>query len=95
MWGHYIGELLAQTSDTDEGRAFVLDRVCTPEMLGSSLVDPARRFFEELDGATLAQYLVGGVLKAHLHSRAAQSLTWSWGPRCTTCSLERDPVAGT
>ncbi len=76
VWVHYFGELLAQTLDIAEGRSFVLDRVCTPEMLGPSLVDPTRRFFEGLDGATLAQYLVGGVLKADLHPRGAQSLTW-------------------
>src|SRR5579859_7991930 len=31
---HYFGQLLSETLDLPEGRAFVLDRVCTPEMLG-------------------------------------------------------------
>ena len=31
---HYFGQLLAETLELPEGRAFVLDRICTPEMLG-------------------------------------------------------------
>src|SRR5271166_132750 len=36
----YYGALLAETLDLPAGRAFVLDRVCTPDILGPSLVDP-------------------------------------------------------
>jgi arginine deiminase len=73
---HYFGQLLAETLDTQEGRGFVLDRVCTPEMLGPALVDPVRRLFEDLDGAQLAGYLVGGVLKADLGPLRVRSLKW-------------------
>jgi arginine deiminase len=73
---HYFGQLLAETLELPEGRAFVLDRVCTPENLGPSLVDPVRRLFEDLDGTTLAQFLVGGVLKADLHPLRTHSLKW-------------------
>jgi arginine deiminase len=59
-----------------EGRAFVLDRVCTPELLGPELVDPVRRLADDADGANLANYLVGGVLKADLRPLAAKSLKW-------------------
>ena len=38
-------ELLAQTLEQPEGRAFVLDRVCTPEILGPMLVSPLRKLF--------------------------------------------------
>src|SRR5262249_13967044 len=31
---HYFGQLLAETLDIPEGRAFVLDRSCIPELLG-------------------------------------------------------------
>ena len=31
---HYYGELLAETLEMPKGRAFVLDRLCTPEMVG-------------------------------------------------------------
>lgn len=73
---HYFGQLLAETLEVPEGRAFVLDRVCTPEILGPPLVDPLRHLFEDLDGRALAEHLVGGVLKADLHSLRARSLRW-------------------
>jgi len=31
---HYYGQLLAETLELPEGRDFVLDRLCTPEILG-------------------------------------------------------------
>jgi arginine deiminase len=73
---HLYGQLLAETLDLPDGRAFVLDRVCTPEILGPSLVGPARRLFDDLDGQELAQYLVGGVLKADLQPLRTRSLKW-------------------
>jgi arginine deiminase len=73
---HYYGQLLAETLEVPEGRAFVLDRLCTPEILGPSLAGPVRRLFEDLDGAKLAESLVGGVLKADLHPHRTHSLKW-------------------
>jgi arginine deiminase len=74
---HYFGQLLAETLELPEGRAFVLDRVCTPEILGPGLVDPVRKLAEDLDGPTLAEHLVGGVVKADLHPlQVTGSLTW-------------------
>ena len=73
---HYYGQLLAETLDLPEGRSFVLDRLCTPEILGPSLVGPVRGLFEDLDGKTLAEFLVGGVLKADLHPVRPHSLKW-------------------
>ncbi|MGA3147501.1 MAG: arginine deiminase [Acidimicrobiales bacterium] len=73
---HLYGRLLAETLELPEGRAFVLDRVCTPENLGPSLVGPVRRLFDGLDGVELAEYLVGGVLKADLQPLRAHSLKW-------------------
>ncbi len=74
---HYYGRLLAETLDVPAGRAFVLDRLCTPEMLGPSLVDPVRRLFEDQDAKTLAELLIGGILKADLHPLHAHSLKWN------------------
>jgi arginine deiminase len=54
----------------------VLDRLCTPEILGPTFVDPLRELFEDLDGPRLAEYLVGGVLKADLRPLRAKSLKW-------------------
>jgi len=73
---HYYGQLLAETLNLADGRAYVLDRVCTPETLGPNLVDPVRKLFDDLDGNDLGQYLVGGVLKADLHPGKLQSLKW-------------------
>ena len=73
---HYYGQLLAETLENEEGRSFVLDRVCTSENLGPSLVGPVRELFEDLQGEQLAEYLVGGVLKADLHPTGAHSLKW-------------------
>jgi arginine deiminase len=73
---HYFGRLLGETLDLAQGRAFVLDRVCTPELLGPNLVAPVRRLFDDLDGQALAQFLVGGVLKADLHPGRVHSLRW-------------------
>jgi hypothetical protein len=71
---HYFGQLLAETLDVPEGRAFVLDRVCAPEMVGPALVQPLRELAEHLDRAQLAEYPVGGILKADLSPFAGQEL---------------------
>jgi arginine deiminase len=73
---HYFGQLLAETLQLPEGRAFILDRVCTPQLLGPSLVGPVRSMFDDLDAPELAELLVGGVLKADLHSARSDGLTW-------------------
>ncbi len=73
---HYFGQLLGETLDQPQGRAFVLDRVCTSRTLGPNLAEPVRRLFDDLDGPTLAEFLVGGVLKADLHQARPHSLTW-------------------
>ena len=73
---HYFAELLAETLELPEGRAFVLDRLCTPEMLGPTLVGPLRELFEGLDGQRLAEFLIGGVLRADLRPLRAKSLKW-------------------
>ena len=73
----YFAELLAEVLELKEGRSFVLDRLCTPEILGPPLVEPLRRLFEDLDGEALASYLVGGVLKGDVHPMGARrSLKW-------------------
>jgi arginine deiminase len=73
---HYFGQLLSETLELPEGRAFVLDRVCTPEILGPNLVAPVRALLDDLDALDLARYLIGGVLKTDLRPARASSLTW-------------------
>jgi arginine deiminase len=74
---HYFGQLLAETLELSVGRTFVLDRLCTPQILGPSLVDPVRRLFEDQDAKSLAEALIGGILKVDLHPLRAHSLKWS------------------
>ncbi len=74
---HLYGTLLAETLEIRAGRAFVLDRLCTPDQLGPSLVRPVRQLLEDLDGVALSELLVGGILKADLHPMRVHSLKWN------------------
>ncbi len=74
---HLYGTLLAETLEIPAGRAFVLDRLCTPDQLGPSLVRPVRQLLEDLDGVALSELLVGGILKADLHPMRVHSLKWN------------------
>ena len=74
---HLYGTLLAETLEIPAGRAFVLDRLCTADQLGPSLVRPVRQLLEDLDGVALAELLVGGILKADLHPMRVHSLKWN------------------
>jgi len=74
---HHTGTLLAETLALPEARAFVLDRVCTPELLGPTLAGPVREFAEKVDAPQLAELLVGGVTRADLSPLGVHSLRWS------------------
>ncbi|MGW6442656.1 arginine deiminase [Lentzea sp. NPDC055074] len=74
---HHTGTLLAQTLALPEARAFVLDRVCTPELLGPALAGPVREFAEKVDATDLAELLVGGVTRADLSPLGVHSLRWN------------------
>jgi arginine deiminase len=73
---HYYARLLTETLELPAGREFVLDRVCTPENLGPGLIGPVRELLAGLEAARLAEYLIGGILKADLHPLRARSLKW-------------------
>ena len=73
---HHFGQLLTETLLVPEGRAYVLDQICTPEMVGPELVDELRRLTDDADAAALAGYLVGGVLKADVRPLRSKSLKW-------------------
>ncbi|MFF5142984.1 arginine deiminase [Streptomyces sp. NPDC013157] len=74
---HYFGDLLAQALDAEGARDWLLDRVVTPATVGPALVDPVRALCAELDGETLAGYLIGGILKSDLSLTTPHSLVWS------------------
>ncbi len=74
---HHWDTLLAETLELPDARAFVLDRVCTPERVGPTLVAPLRELFEKVDAAALAELLVGGVTRADLSPLHVHSLRWA------------------
>ena len=66
---HYFAQLLAETLEVPDGRTYILDRLCTPEVVGPTSVGPLRRLADGIDSTTLARYLIGGIIKADLHPR--------------------------
>ncbi|KAB1149753.1 arginine deiminase [Streptomyces luteolifulvus] len=74
---HYFADLLAQTLEVPEARVWLLDRVVSTATVGPALVDPVRELCADLDGETLAGYLIGGLLKSDLPLTAPHSLVWN------------------
>jgi arginine deiminase len=73
---HHFAELLAQTLERPEAKAFVLDRVCTVHRVGPTLTASLRALAEDVDAKTLAELLIGGITKADLSPLHAGSLRW-------------------
>jgi arginine deiminase len=63
---HYYAELVAQTLEIGEARAYVLDRIFDPRMHGPLAVDALRGALEGLGSAELARYLIGGITKREI-----------------------------
>jgi arginine deiminase len=78
---HRFAELLAGALDTPDGRQFVIDRTCTPERFGVQMAHSLRRLVDDVDPRTLADLLIGGVLKSDLEFTSSAGLRWqSLGP---------------
>ena len=73
---HHFGTLLTETLQIPEARAFVLDRVATVHRVGPTLLGSLRAFADDVDAATLAELLIGGVTKADLSPLQVGSLRW-------------------
>ncbi|MGO9876988.1 MAG: arginine deiminase [Acidimicrobiia bacterium] len=73
---HHFETLLAETLESAEARAYVLDHTCSAEQVGPTLASPLRRFFDDADPATLAELLIGGVTRSDLSPLHARSLRW-------------------
>lgn len=73
---HDFGKLLAETMAIPAARAFVLDRVCTDVDFGPALASSLRAFAEDVDATTLAEFLIGGVLRSDLSPLQVTSLRW-------------------
>ncbi|MEU9044786.1 MULTISPECIES: arginine deiminase [unclassified Kitasatospora] len=73
---HHYADLLSETLAIPAARAWLLGQVVNPATVGPALVDPVRALCEDLDGETLASYLIGGVLRDDLSLRNPHSLVW-------------------
>jgi arginine deiminase len=73
---HHFDALLTETLENPEARAFVLDRICTPEQVGPTLAGPLRKLADDADPTTLAELLIGGVTRSDLSPLRVRSLRW-------------------
>src|SRR6202012_1001000 len=63
---HYYGELLTQTLDHPEARAYILDRVFDPRLHGPLAAPDLRSAMDGLPSAQLAEFLGGGITKREI-----------------------------
>lgn len=56
-----VNELLAETLDIPEARAWILDHRITWNHIGVGMVSDLRAWMDELPGQTLAEFLIGGL----------------------------------
>jgi arginine deiminase len=73
---HHFDTLLAETIATPEARAFVLDRIFSPELVGPTLVEPVREFADALEPQALTELLIGGMTRSDLSPLGVRSLRW-------------------
>ena len=63
---HYYGDLLTQTLEVPEARAYVLDHVFDPRWHGPLAAATLRAAMDGLDSASLAEFLAGGITKREI-----------------------------
>jgi arginine deiminase len=63
---HYYSDLLTETLEIPEARAYILDRVFDPRWQGPLAADALRSAMDGLDSPRLAQYLAGGITKREI-----------------------------
>lgn len=56
-----VNDLLAETLDIEEGRDWILDHRITPDQIGVGMLPDLRAWMDDLPGAELARYLLGGL----------------------------------
>ena len=56
-----VNDLLSQTLDIPQGRDWILDHRITPDQVGVGMLSELRGWMDELPGAQLANYLLGGL----------------------------------
>src|SRR5688572_2502813 len=61
-----LHEMLAQTLESKEARAFVLDRRITPNAVGVGTAEAIRPWLDEMSSPKLAEHLIGGIAVSDL-----------------------------
>ncbi|CDO11017.1 arginine deiminase [Mycolicibacterium cosmeticum] len=79
-----LHDLLADVLDTAEGRAWLLQRKITDDLVGAGLTDDVRAWLGEMPSETLAQFLIGGV--------GYTELPTGLGGQLLAALRERDPA---
>jgi arginine deiminase len=74
---HHFATLLAEALETEEGRAFAVDRVCTDERFGPALAADLRGLFADTDSVALAELFIGGIVASDLRPLGWSGLVWS------------------
>lgn len=71
---HLLHDLLHQTLDIHAAREFVVDRIVSPFTRSASIAAPMRSLLMGVDSATLADLLIGGIIKSDLPPTLPNSL---------------------
>jgi arginine deiminase len=66
---HLFGELLRETLELPEARAYVLGRIFDDRIYGPLAVDALRNLFDALDTRTLTDHMIGGITKREVLDR--------------------------
>jgi arginine deiminase len=93
-----LHEMLAQTLELPEARAFVLDRRITPNAVGPGTAEQMRPWLDEIPAARLAELLIGGIAISDLpESEASKRLVEAFSttdfvlPPIPNTLFQRDP----
>jgi arginine deiminase len=69
---HLFGELLRDTVELPDARAYVLDHIFDERVYGPMAIDALRNCFDSMDTDTLTDHLVGGITKREVLDRIAE-----------------------
>jgi arginine deiminase len=72
----YYAQLLGEALDHPEAREWAIERILNERTVGPSLVEPLQQLSRDVDGATLARYWIGGVVREDISNHPG-GLLWS------------------
>jgi arginine deiminase len=73
-----FSELLAEVLAIPEARDFVMERVFNEHTVGPQLVEPLHELADGVDPETMAEFMIGGILKRDLQLPKGSSLLWDY-----------------